>query len=119
MRDYLHQFIIKDKFFPNEPIKAIKNGFAEAEKLFLEYAENQGIEVGDIDRSGSCAIVALIIDDMCYIGNTGDSRACMSAEGGKKVYGLSVDHKPTDDVEVNRILSNNGRIYQNASIVNL
>ena len=43
----------------------------------------------------------------------------MSAEGGKKVYGLSVDHKPTDDVEVHRILSNNGRIYQNASIVNV
>jgi protein phosphatase 2C family protein 2/3 len=100
-------------------MKAIKNGFSEAEKLFLEYAENQGIEVGDIDRSGSCAIVALIIDDMCYIGNTGDSRACMSVDGGTKVYGLSVDHKPTDDVEVNRILSNNGRIYQNASIVNV
>jgi len=27
LRDYLHQFIIKDQFFPKEPIKAIKNGF--------------------------------------------------------------------------------------------
>ena len=119
LRDYLHQFIIKDQYFPKEPIKAIKNGFKEAEKLFLEFAEGQQFEVGDIDRSGSCAIVALIIDDMCYIGNTGDSRACMSADGGKQVVGLSNDHKPTDDIEMYRILTNNGRIYQNASIVNV
>lgn len=111
LRDYLHQFIIKDVNFPSDPIKAIREGFKEAEKLFLEFAEGQQFEVGDIDRSGSCAIVALIIDDMCYIGNTGDSRACMSADGGKVVVGLSNDHKPTDEIEVDRILSNNGRIY--------
>ena len=119
LRDYLHQFIIKDQYFPKEPIKAIKNGFKEAEKLFLEFAEGQQYEVGDIDRSGSCAIVALIIDDMCYIGNTGDSRACMSSDGGREVIALSNDHKPTDDIEMYRILNNNGRIYQNASIVNV
>lgn len=56
---------------------------------------------------------------MCYIGNTGDSRACLSADGGKVVVGLSNDHKPTDEIEIDRILSNNGRIYQNASIVNV
>ena len=119
LRDYLHQFIIKDSHFPKEPIKAIREGFKEAEKLFLEFAEGQQFEVGDIDRSGSCAIVALIIDDMCYIGNTGDSRACMSVDGGKQVWGLSNDHKPTDEVEMERILGNNGRIYQNSSIVNV
>ena len=75
--------------------------------------------MGDIDRSGSCAIIALIIDDMCYIGNTGDSRACLSADGGRTVVGLSNDHKPTDEIEVDRILGNNGRIYQNASVVSV
>ena len=54
---------------------------------------------------------------MCYIGNTGDSRAAMSVDGGKQVFGLSNDHKPTDDIEMERILGNSGRIYQNASIV--
>ena len=43
----------------------------------------------------------------------------MSVDGGKQVLGLSNDHKPTDDVEMERILGNNGRIYQNASIVNV
>lgn len=75
--------------------------------------------MGDIDRSGSCAIVALIIDDMCYIGNTGDSRACMSVDGGRQVVALSTDHKPTEEVEMHRILTKGGRIYQNASIVNV
>ena len=79
--------------------------------MFLDFAEDQAYEVGEYDKSGSCAVIALIIDDMCYIGNTGDSRALMSTKGGKKVVTLSNDHKPTDDIEVERILSNDGRIY--------
>jgi protein phosphatase 2C family protein 2/3 len=39
LRDYLHQFIIKDDNFPSNPVKAIRNGFREAERLFLEFAE--------------------------------------------------------------------------------
>lgn len=73
--------------------------------------------MGEVDKSGSCAIIALIINDMCYIGNTGDSRALMSVNGGKQVVTLSNDHKPTDEIEVERILRNEGRIYQNTSIV--
>lgn len=35
-----------------------------------------------VERSGSCAIVALIVADMCYIANVGDSRAVLSAHLG-------------------------------------
>lgn len=35
------------------------------------------------DRSGSCALVLLIMGDMCYIGNVGDCRAIMSVNGGR------------------------------------
>jgi serine/threonine protein phosphatase PrpC len=59
----------------------------------------------------------IIVDDMCYTVNVGDSRAVMSADGGEKIYTLSTDHKPTDDVEMKRIIENGGRIYQNSSVV--
>jgi protein phosphatase 2C family protein 2/3 len=47
--------------------------------LYLEFALAQEDEIGDIERSGSCAIITLIVDDICYVANTGDSRAVMSA----------------------------------------
>ena len=49
---------------------------------------------------------------MCYVANVGDSRAVLSSNNGQKVYSLSRDHKPLDEVEKKRILSNDGKIYQ-------
>jgi len=58
LRDYLHQFVIRDPSFPNRPKEAIRNGFKKAENKFLEVCQN-GREI--IDKSGSCAIVVLIV----------------------------------------------------------
>lgn len=52
-----------------------------------------------LDKSGSCAITSLFVDDMVYIANVGDSRALMSADGGNYNVMLSRDHKPNDDLE--------------------
>ena len=35
-----------------------------------------------IDKSGSCAITVLIIGDVCFAANVGDSRALLSGTGG-------------------------------------
>lgn len=49
---------------------------------------------------------------MCYVANVGDSRAVMSGSGGSRVFTLSRDHKPTDEIEQKRIIECGGKIYQ-------
>ncbi len=44
--------------------------------------------------------------------NVGDSRAIISTHKGRRVLPLSKDHKPGEDGERNRILSNGGKVYQ-------
>lgn len=55
------------------------------------------------ERSGSCANVVMIIDDMIYVINVGDSRAIMSIDSGNQIGVLSRDHKPDDELEKIRI----------------
>ena len=117
LRDNLHQFVIREPSFPWNPKEALKEGFTKAEKKFMEnnYIENTGI----IDKSGSCAIVVLIVGDLWFVANVGDSRAVLSSDGGKKIFPLSLDHKPSDEVEQKRIIEAGGEIYQTAIPKNL
>ena len=64
-----------------------------------------------IERSGSCAIVVLIVGEVCYVANVGDSRAVLSSDGGKLMTALSRDHKPSDLDEHKRIVQAGGQIY--------
>ena len=70
-----------------------------------------------IDRSGSCAVIALIVGDMRYLAKVGNSRAIMSVDGGEKILLLSKDHKPEAPDETKRIEENGGRIYQNSNYI--
>jgi len=110
LRDNLHQYVIKEPAFPWNPKEAIVKGFEAAEQAFLAYADSK--PNGELDKSGSCAIVAVIVGETCYIVNVGDSRAVMSGEGGAKVYHLSEDHKPSEESEQKRIIEAGGKIYQ-------
>jgi len=75
LRDNLHQFVIREASFPSNPREALKKGFEGAEAKFLKGCQG---EDKVLDRSGSCAVVTLIVGDMCYIANVGDSRAVLS-----------------------------------------
>ena len=55
----------------------------------------------------------LIVGDVCYVGNVGDSRAFMSMDSGSKIVPLSSDHKPENPEEKRRIEANGGKVYQN------
>ena len=95
--------MIRENSFPWNPKEALRSGFAAAEKKYLEMA-HQSLKQGQLDRSGSCAIVVLIVGDMCYVANVGDSRAVLSGDSGAKTYTLSRDHKPSDELEQKRIV---------------
>ncbi len=109
LKAYLHHYIFDSEFFPQNPIKAIEQGFKNCENNFLNSINGHDMV---LDSSGSCAIVILIINDSCYIANLGDSRALYSFDTGKKYFQLSRDHKPNDPIEKKRIYKAGGNIYK-------
>lgn len=61
-----------------------------------------------MERSGSCANVVLIVGDVCFVANVGDSRAVLSSNKGEEMTALSKDHKPSDTEEYQRIIKAGG-----------
>ena len=82
LRDNLHQFVINEPCFPVNPRQAIISGFQKAERAFVNKCYDPSTKQL-IDKSGSCAIVVLIVGDMVYIANVGDSRAVLSVNSGR------------------------------------
>ena len=115
LRDNLLKLICDNDYFPNDVEKAIKYGFSEADKLFLENATKDG-EL--IDNSGSCGLLLLIIDNKIYIANVGDSRCIISMKNGLIRKDVTRDHKPNYPYEKERIVTNGGRIYQTQTPLN-
>lgn len=60
--------------------------------------------------SGSTAVVALLRKLSLYVANAGDSRCVLCRNG--KALDLSVDHKPEDEPERNRIMKAGGVVTQ-------
>jgi hypothetical protein len=121
LKSNLHNYIFESSFFPDDPIKAIEQGFNNCEKKFVEsvqvknkinnkFRNNKNNQFNDF--SGSCSIIILIIDDLCYTVNLGDSRALYSYNSGNNFYQLSRDHKPNDPIEKERIYKAGGSIFK-------
>lgn len=109
LRDHLHKFIIEDPAFPENIPQAIHQGFLRADEEFLRTASSR---MSEIEVSGSCACILMIVDEKGYIGNSGDSRAIMSLGGGQRTQTLSNDHKPNFPPEKQRIESSGGSVYK-------
>ena len=70
LRDNLHQFIIRDSEFPDNPRQAIINGFKNAESYFIDAVEKYSNgNVNMLDKSGSCAITSLFVGNSFIIVN--------------------------------------------------
>ncbi len=108
MKENLHNIIINHEMFLIDTIKAIKDSFRQCEERFIIEATNRDLQ----DKSGSCAIMLIIIEKTLYTVNLGDSRAILSMNKGKNIIQLSQDHKPNNMEENKRIILNGGIIYQ-------
>ena len=118
LRDCLHKLILNDINFPENVELAIKNGFLNAEQTFLnEIALDQNDSNIISDRSGSCAVVVIVVDKKIYVANVGDSRALFSEQSGKNFVVVTEDHKPNNEKEKKRIIKSRGHVYQSRTVI--
>lgn len=110
LRDNLHKFILRDKNFPANPREALREGINKAEQEFFKKCVDSNGDL--IEKSGSCALVLLVVNDICFIANVGDSRAILSKDGGRQSVSLTKDHKPCCPSEKERILKAGGKVYR-------
>jgi protein phosphatase 2C family protein 2/3 len=111
----LHENLFSSDEFPLNPLIAIYQAYEKTELDFESIAfdkENKKL----LDKSGSCALSALIIDEWCFITYLGDSRAIYSFDSGKSLYQVTRDHKPNDNVERARIIKAGGKIYKDTRL---
>ena len=115
LRGNLIKLICDNEFFPKDIEKAIKYGFEQADKIFLEKSVKDDKIV---DKSGSCALILLIVENKIYVANVGDSRCLISMKNGLIRKDVTRDHKPNYPYEKRRIFSNGGKVYQTRSLLN-
>ncbi|XP_054162992.1 protein phosphatase 1B-like [Oppia nitens] len=84
--------------------KAIEDGFLELDKQMQNMPD---ITSGE-DKSGTTAICALISKTHIFLANLGDSRALLCRAGN--VQFVTVDHKPNDPLERQRIQEAGGNV---------
>ena len=122
LKENLHQEIMQTKKIITDINTAILTGFNKIEEKvitnFLKEQSNQNSDTKQISSSGSCALLLIAVDDKIHIANVGDSRAIISLEQGKQIASLSVDHKPMNEGEKQRILGNGGEIRPPPNYVN-
>ena len=114
LRDNLHNYIIKNENILKDTEKSIIESFEKAENDFIN-----NIAIKENDKSGSCALVSLIIDNNLYIANCGDSHAIISINSGKEIQLLNSIHRPNNIKEKERIIKNGGSIYIRNSIMRI
>lgn len=73
LKDHLHNNIILQPDFPSNILEAIRKGSYKTEDDYLRVTAPSPDQPHN--KSGSCAIVILVVNDDIYILNVGDSRA--------------------------------------------
>ena len=109
LKENMLTYITEDKNFPMDIKASLLAAFEKAEEQFkLKYQPSLSEST---EKSGSCALIVLVVDSKIYVANLGDSRAIMSIENGTKFKALSIDHKPNNPKEFERISKCGGKVY--------
>ena len=110
-----YNYLLQSEYFLSYPLKAIEQAYDKAELSFESMAlDKQNKKL--IDKSGSCSLTALIINDWCFVSFLGDSRGLYSYDAGKQLFQITRDHKPADMNERLRIEKAGGKIYKDTRL---
>ena len=115
LQQKFHSFLLNSSYMPLNPIESIKEAFIKAEKEF-ETISFDSQKKAILDKSGSCVLALLIIDDCCYVSYLGDSRGLYSFDSGNQLFQITRDHKPNDPQEKERIEKAGGKIYKDTRL---
>ena len=110
LKENLHKYIFNSQLFPSDVTKAVRESFKKADDTFRSMVYDQQNNILK-DKSGSCALVMLILNNYLYAVNLGDSRALYSYDTGKYLYQITRDHKPNDEIEKRRIEKAGGKVF--------
>ena len=115
LQQKLDFFLFNSNYFPIYTLQALYDAFAKSEEEFnaLSFDAEKRIM---LDKSGSCALSALIMDEWCYVTYLGDSRGLYSFDGGNQLFQITRDHKPNDICEKTRIERAGGKIYKDTRL---
>ena len=97
---HLYVNICKSEFFRDDPERAIKEGFKETDRKFVELCEREG------HCSGATVIAMLVRGDKAYVAWLGDSQAMVIKNSNCEP--LSEPHKPNREDEKKRIEESGG-----------
>ena len=115
LQEKFDSFLLESDSFPLDTLKAIDEAYIKSENEFKSIAFDQKNNIL-LDRSGSCSLTALILDEWCFISYLGDSRGLYSFNSGNQLYQITRDHKPNDPIEKARIEKAGGNIYKDDRI---
>ncbi|XP_023035473.1 probable protein phosphatase 2C T23F11.1 isoform X2 [Drosophila willistoni] len=95
-KEHLHKFVIKQDAYKDADVEqALKAGFLDIDDALRKN------ETWSAQIIGTTAVVVLIKDNVLYCANAGDSR-CIACVNGELEL-LSVDHRPDNVTEMQRI----------------
>lgn len=110
--NYLHivlpNMILTHPSFPSEIESVLRESFFKCNIYLHQYCETIKKTT---DLSGSTCTILILHTNTLYICNIGDSKAIL-IDSQNQVHKLTVDHKPSDPLEKERIIKSGGEIKQ-------